>query len=63
MIRAIQAVHSTGVLHRDIKPGNFCIARECTPGQKRPLCHLIDFGLSRRYLNASGSVREVPFFA
>ena len=62
MLLGIQSAHEIGFLHRDIKPGNFCIASqgstyidEC----RRLRCFLIDFGLSRRYLSSSGKVREV----
>nr|KAJ3421882.1 Tau-tubulin kinase 2 [Polyrhizophydium stewartii] len=61
MVRAIEAIHSIGFLHRDIKPGNFCIAppkSEHVDAHNRPRCFLIDFGLSRRYLSTSGKVRE-----
>ncbi|KAJ8329485.1 hypothetical protein O5D80_002315 [Batrachochytrium dendrobatidis] len=61
MLLGIQSAHEIGFLHRDIKPGNFCIASqgstyidEC----RRLRCFLIDFGLSRRYLSSSGKVRE-----
>ncbi|KAJ3311700.1 Tau-tubulin kinase 2 [Boothiomyces sp. JEL0838] len=55
MIRAIQAVHNCGILHRDVKPGNFCLG--ITNDNTRAPCLLIDFGLSRRYLTASGELR------
>ncbi|KAJ3321026.1 Tau-tubulin kinase 2 [Boothiomyces sp. JEL0866] len=55
MIRAIQAVHNCGILHRDVKPGNFCLG--ITNDNSRAPCLLIDFGLSRRYLTAAGDVR------
>ncbi|KAJ3299278.1 Tau-tubulin kinase 2 [Borealophlyctis nickersoniae] len=62
MLRAIRALHEVGFLHRDIKPGNFCMESETRilkeGRQVRARCYLIDFGLSRRYVTSSGSVRE-----
>jgi serine/threonine protein kinase len=45
MLKCIEALHSFGYLHRDIKPGNFLLR----PHPTHPLC-LIDFGLSHSYL-------------
>ncbi|KAI8928671.1 kinase-like domain-containing protein [Entophlyctis helioformis] len=61
MLHAIEAVHAIGILHRDIKPGNFCLAAQGSRhvdefGRYR--CFLIDFGLARRYRSASGRVRD-----
>ncbi|KAJ3103688.1 Tau-tubulin kinase 2 [Phlyctochytrium planicorne] len=61
MLRSIEALHNIGILHRDIKPGNFCM--ELMDSVKRaelgrPKCYLIDFGLSRRFLTPTGAVRE-----
>ncbi|KYR01840.1 putative protein serine/threonine kinase [Tieghemostelium lacteum] len=54
MIQSLQAVHDLGYLHRDVKPSNFAIGL----GQnKRNITYLIDFGLARRYVLASGEVR------
>jgi serine/threonine protein kinase len=43
MLRCIEAFHSHGYTHRDIKPGNFLLR----PGSDEPVC-LIDFGLAQR---------------
>ena len=58
MIRAIQHLHTIGILHRDVKPGNFCIGRDTPALQYRPICHLIDFGLSRRFMEPGGTIRQ-----
>ena len=47
MIERIQYVHSKFYIHRDIKPGNFVIGR----GEKSKIIYLIDFGLSKRYID------------
>lgn len=62
MLKGIKSVHEVGILHRDIKPGNFCITDEIEPGNTRPGIFIIDFGLSRRFMNPNGSVREVFIF-
>jgi len=53
MIRCIREVHGAGVLHRDIKPGNFVIGtkEKCNPRSVL----LIDFGLSREHLDSKGT--------
>ena len=60
MLKCIEQFHSLGYLHRDIKPGNFLIR----PSRSNPLA-LIDFGLSRSYIDDNGkllSAREHPGF-
>ena len=54
MIRCIQAVHQNGIIHRDIKPSNFLIRRS----KANPIV-IIDFGLSRRYINKENG-EELP---
>jgi len=54
MLRAIEAIHDLGYLHRDVKPSNYAMG---LAPSKRHLCFLIDFGLARRYVLPSGEVR------
>jgi len=58
MLNAIRDCHTIGgVIHRDIKPGNFCI--DTTNSYNgRPRCYIIDFGLCRPYVSSSGEIKE-----
>lgn len=60
MLKCIQEFHQYGFLHRDIKPGNFLLR----PSRSHPLI-LIDYGLSRPYLDHNGDPippRDLPGF-
>ena len=46
MLDCLEAVHDMGVLHRDVKPENFCVGTG--DGQHR--LYLLDFGLSKCFL-------------
>mmetsp|Transcript_147156 Transcript_147156/g.409938 ORF Transcript_147156/g.409938 Transcript_147156/m.409938 type:complete len:332 (-) Transcript_147156:164-1159(-) len=52
----LEHMHSKGFIHRDIKPENFLIGQK----QKSNVIHVIDFGLSKRFLNPD-TRRHMPF--
>uniref|UniRef100_A0A0K0ERU7 non-specific serine/threonine protein kinase n=1 Tax=Strongyloides stercoralis TaxID=6248 RepID=A0A0K0ERU7_STRER len=51
---AIGAFHALGYIHRDLKPGNFCIGT----GEKRRNIYLLDFGMARKFLNDKGEIKR-----
>lgn len=50
MFHRIETFHNVRLLHRDIKPDNFVIGT----GNQSSIIHLIDFGLSKYYMNSKG---------
>ncbi|CAK67907.1 unnamed protein product (macronuclear) [Paramecium tetraurelia] len=50
MLSRIETLHSMRLIHRDIKPDNFVLGL----GQQQNILHLIDFGLSKFYVNSKG---------
>ena len=45
MIERTEYIHSKKIIHRDIKPDNFCKGRN----KNEHIVYLIDFGLSKKY--------------
>ena len=47
VVAGLDAAAALGILHRDIKPDNFCMG----VGDRSHVCYMIDFGLAKMYRN------------
>lgn len=59
MIARLAYFHSKNFIHRDIKPENFVMGHDSRPKMAH-VVHIIDFGLSKRYMSSSGGV-HIPY--
>ncbi|BFZ11960.1 hypothetical protein BsWGS_14999 [Bradybaena similaris] len=59
ILHAIEAIHDVGFLHRDVKPSDFAMGQH--PNHRK--VYMLDFGLARQYITASGDVRQPRLFA
>ena len=56
MISRLEYMHTNNFIHRDMKPDNFLMGN----GNKRNVCYMIDFGLSKRYKDAKTG-EHIPY--
>lgn len=55
-IKVIETIHKAGIIHRDIKPDNLMIKeRNTNTTTETPEIYIIDFGLSKWFLDSSGN--------
>lgn len=56
MLKCLEELHTRGVVHRDVKPGNFLFRY----GDKSHMICLIDFGLARHYIDRTSGAPLPP---
>jgi serine/threonine protein kinase len=54
MISRIEYVHSRQIIHRDIKPDNFCLGTKENVGK----LHILDFGLAKKFIQYG---KHIPY--
>ena len=58
-VKVIETIHKAGIIHRDIKPDNLMIKERKTNTKnttsETPVIYIIDFGLSKWFLDSSGN--------
>ena len=55
MVNCIKAIHKCNVIHRDVKPENFCVGW----GDQQDRLFIVDFGLSKCFRNSDGT--HIPY--
>lgn len=56
MLHRLEYMHSRSYIHRDVKPDNFLIGT----GSRKHICHIIDFGLAKKYQDPRTG-RHIPY--
>jgi casein kinase I family protein HRR25 len=56
LITVYEYIHSRNIIHRDVKPNNLLMG----VGRMQHRCHIIDFGLSKRFIDPVSNV-HIPF--
>lgn len=51
LLESVKYIHQKGICHRDIKPDNILINEQYFTDQKDCCVKLIDFGVSKRFIN------------
>lgn len=58
MLTGLRHLHEAGYLHRDVKPGNCCIGY-----YNQSEVYVLDFGMTRPFRNADGTIRTAREYA